>query len=435
MKPSEYRRYVITLARRPDRLEQFAACCPLSDVSPVYGVDSTACQPPRWWRGPLGAWGCYRSHVNIIEHCLNAEIEQVTIFEDDAVPCEDFQSRYDAFMSELPHDWGIAYLGGELLYARKQLPARVTQNVYRPFNVNRTHAYMVHRRAMLRVYKHLCDFPWDRKHHVDHWLGKLHEQSDDVYCPARWLFSQRGGDTSDVDGRVKDMSKLVSEPKQPEVISRASRPTRVVRTAGSGRPPVIVIGLHRSGSSCLAGVLARLGVYMGRNFRGYEQDGGHEDGGLAHILETWMPFPGLATRVADGVLAARLRRWYSQHRLGGDVVGLKYPHLCMVPVREIWPDATIIHASRPLEESVESLVRRCPKKDPLKLATLQNALWDAKQELVQGAYTVEYSRLLADSVTETSRLCEYLKLDGRLVDEAAAYVLQRDLPVDTTASI
>ncbi len=43
-----------------------------------------------------------------------------------------------AYVRELPEDWGLAYLGGQHLYAAKHPPKKISDRVYRPYNVNRT---------------------------------------------------------------------------------------------------------------------------------------------------------------------------------------------------------------------------------------------------------------------------------------------------------
>src|SRR5690606_19794006 len=59
------------------------------------------------------------------------------------------------------------------------------------------------------------------------------------------------------------------------------------------RPPfVAVVGLHSSGSSCLAGVLHHLGVHMGNTFTRSKFNGiGYEAVSLAKLCERAVPFP------------------------------------------------------------------------------------------------------------------------------------------------
>ena len=68
----------------------------------------------------------------------------------------------------------------------------IVENVYRPFNANRTHAYAVRGTEMLNVLnKHLHARDWFEKHHIDHHYGRLHQTGQyGVYVPRRWLVGQ-----------------------------------------------------------------------------------------------------------------------------------------------------------------------------------------------------------------------------------------------------
>lgn len=73
-------------------------------------------------------------------------------------------------------------------------------------NVNRTHAYAVHRRALSRFQYHITnavDFATAKGGwHIDHQIGRAHERSLwPAYCARRWLAGQRGGKSS-ITGRV-----------------------------------------------------------------------------------------------------------------------------------------------------------------------------------------------------------------------------------------
>src|ERR1700694_5559510 len=80
------------------------------------------------------------------------------------------------------------------------------------------------------------------------------------------------------------------------------------RIQQSDVPFVAVIGLHRSGSSCLAGVLHNLGVHMGDELIGYEPTGGFEATGLAAVCEAAYPFPNTEPALPHDEVVARLRQ-------------------------------------------------------------------------------------------------------------------------------
>ncbi len=71
-------------------------------------------------------------------------------------------------------------------------------------------------------------------------------------------------------------------------------------------PFVAVIGLHRSGSSCLAGVLHNLGVHMGEMLTGYEPTGGFEAAELMRICESAYPFPSTEPALPQTTIVVKL---------------------------------------------------------------------------------------------------------------------------------
>jgi len=197
---------VVTLARRPDRLAAFEARLAAAsqylaaelEVEPA--VDGLVCQPPDWWKTSPGAWGCYRSHVRIIEDALRECLESVLIFEDDATFVDDFTPKAIAFLEALPADWGQAYLGGQHL--AKAFPAG--HGVVLGCNINRTHAYALRGPDGLQAaYRWLCSSDrWRDRHHVDHQFGRIQRDGRlAAYAPVEWLCGQAEDQASDVSGK------------------------------------------------------------------------------------------------------------------------------------------------------------------------------------------------------------------------------------------
>lgn len=197
--------FVINLDHRADRMKEFEVKANQIGLGfqrwRAVSGDSVPC--PINWRAGNGAWGCYRSHMQIIEHCLNSRIGSCLIFEDDAVFKNDFMDEANRFFEALPSEWHQAYLGGQLLHTGSRPPVRVNDAVLRPFNVNRTHCYALSRSGMAEVYKHCSKLPFRPKEHIDHHLGRWHEDSRaNVYCPERWIVGQHGSPSS-VSGKTE----------------------------------------------------------------------------------------------------------------------------------------------------------------------------------------------------------------------------------------
>lgn len=197
--------FVINLDERPERLAEFheKALAVGLEVKRWRAVSGEVVPCPSNWKSGNGAWGCYRSHMQIIEHCIQNRIGSCLILEDDAVFSEHFLRDANDFFLNLPGDWQQAYLGGQLLHTKARPPIRINNKVLRPFNVNRTHCYALSRSGMIEVYKHCSKLPFRPREHIDHHLGRWHEDArSKVYCPERWLVGQHGSQSS-VSGKTE----------------------------------------------------------------------------------------------------------------------------------------------------------------------------------------------------------------------------------------
>lgn len=169
------------------------------DVEYVKACRGDLLGPPGWWKPGAGSWGCLLSHLAAVERAVEEDAESVLILEDDVVWHRNAEEWLDEFMVEMSTtgalgDWGQIYLGGDHLRPVKE---RLGERVWRPGNVNRTHAYALHRRAFGKFVGHVMYAPDYIRHpgwHIDHQLGRAHERGLwNVYCPSWWLAGQRAG--------------------------------------------------------------------------------------------------------------------------------------------------------------------------------------------------------------------------------------------------
>ena len=402
----------VTLQRRPDRWQSFLDLLPedwpFGAVEKYSAIDGKLCQRPDWWKQGGGAWGCYRSHVNILEECLNHGIYSCLFLEDDAVCCEDFGAKYRAFFEALPNKENcFIYLGGQHLGVKRKPPFALNSQVYVPYNVNRTHAFaLVGRKMMTQVYKHLnATKGWRNKQHIDHHLGRLHQQrTRNVYSPPEWLIGQDEGQ-SNIAGR-----------KFKRRYWPAASKVRMLPC-----PFNFVLGTHRSGSSMTAMVLHKLGVHMGNTLIGYEQrhGGGGEAQGLAQLCEKHMPFPSTKT-LNEFALRRDMLTWMRarcrEAIANGKVPGGKYPHLAAWgPLLEqiTHQSMRVIHIDRPLEESVASMRKRMPNK-PKKAKAVQEHLHQKLQGYLADkddkvpVLHLQYHEVLTRPEYEVDRIVEFL---------------------------
>ena len=239
--------FVINLPFKTDRLETFKAaypsCLPPVQVWPAVHGDSV--KHPSTWTAGNGAWGCYRSHMQILEYCYQNNVESYVVFEDDAIFKKDFEQQFRTFERGLPDDWEQVYLGGQLLHSSQYPPREIADNVYFPRNVNRTHCFGIHKRGYERIYRHLNELPFLRGYHIDHRLGELHDSGTlRVYVPGKWLVGQDGG-PSNISGRHNAATFWID----PERLSNAEKNwnTRVIPTVFLESTIEVAVELERRG--------------------------------------------------------------------------------------------------------------------------------------------------------------------------------------------
>ena len=158
---------------------------------------------PETFKDSAGAWGCWRTHCRIWEDVFSRGWPGAVVFEDDAVFRPDFPALAAAFLTTVPDDWDMIYLGGQHLRGKwTDLP----DGLRRAFNVNRTHAYIVRATDRSRAaYWRLCSVQpaTGQRSHVDYVFGELQETGAlTAYCPAQWLCGQAAG-TSTITGKTE----------------------------------------------------------------------------------------------------------------------------------------------------------------------------------------------------------------------------------------
>lgn len=398
--------YVINLDRREDRWQAFLQRLPddwpFKRPERFEAIDGRVVNPPSWWKGGNGAWGCYRAHVRIFEDCLNQGIRSVLILEDDAVCVEDFTNRTTAFWNALPPDWEMVYLGGQHIQLHQRLPRRHNDLVYRPYNVNRCHCYGFRgQRIIDTVYRFLHEFNiWTAPHHIDHRLGELHKvKRTGIYVPAEWLVAQSDGGSD---------------------ICRRKLRYRLFRSAASllrpnlEIPGVAVLGGYFSGSNTVAGMLHHLGIPLSRpkTKEAEPVDGQetptpftvyYEDAWLADICRRSFMEPWLEDLNDVTERVGQLRRWASQQASMREpeqtLFGGKHPMLSlMVPeLIDAWNDPHFICVDRPDEDAIATM-RSVDWKWSLKASRYALDLLRSTREEAFRKHTPKLLRLSYDNV-------------------------------------
>ena len=113
-------KYLINLKRRFDRLKHFINKYPLEYINIIYGFDgknikNESEEESKWYTKfslSPGERGCFITHMRIYSDMIKNNIEYALIMEDDAIFCDNFKSRFETVMSELPKDFHILHIGG-----------------------------------------------------------------------------------------------------------------------------------------------------------------------------------------------------------------------------------------------------------------------------------------------------------------------------------
>ncbi len=173
---------VITLARRPERLAAFDARWRSAGHGLGYtvhlGVDTGT------------AAGCLASHLQV----LSSYTTPVLVLEDDAC----FAPEFDPYV-EPPHDWHIAWLGGQ----HRLPPIAVNDRWTRPRYLVRTHAYIARHPAVIAAWLYAANPP-----RIDPFLAALPVQQ---YALKQFTVGQTAG-VSDIDGRVRESDEFWNRP-------------------------------------------------------------------------------------------------------------------------------------------------------------------------------------------------------------------------------
>lgn len=343
--------YCVNLFRKEDRWDKFCTDYPLSSLPERYqAIDKLNVQAPNWFlkssngNPTSGAWGCYRSHLRILEDCLNdPSCENVCIFEDDAIFSEDFAERLPLAIKKLPDDWDMFYLGGNLLKRRLYPPEKINKHIWRVFNVNGTFAYAVNRKFMQTLYNHLLSREWRPGHHIDHHYGVIHEnKKHKIYVPRPWLCGHGA------------MGSEIGNYGQNENWFTWNEPLK-------RNPMVAVVGVFRGGTSCTAGVLHNLGIVMGNYFRRPNTNnprGFFEAEQLAKICRQSFQEPLMAEKVRRPQRIEMLAEWAANMRDKHKWCGGKHPTLSlMVPdIIDAWGrDTKFIAVDRDIQKVLASL--------------------------------------------------------------------------------
>ena len=141
MNISDIPKFVINLKRRPDRLERFQKSIHLQDIITVFGFDGkNPCSESEFEKNIFnilpnnlmyGEKGCFITHLRIYQKIVQENIPYAIIFEDDAIFCQDFESKLETLIQNIPNNTDILYFGG-----RFNMDFKMDEGTYLPISEN-----------------------------------------------------------------------------------------------------------------------------------------------------------------------------------------------------------------------------------------------------------------------------------------------------------
>jgi GR25 family glycosyltransferase involved in LPS biosynthesis len=130
----------INLDRRPERWRRMRlkfARQGIHSVERFPALDGDSLNIPARWIHTPGAYGCLRSHVEVVSRARRLGLPSVLIFEDDVVFASRLREKFRSYVEQVPPAWDMLFFGA----LHKDEPVEVSENVARLTRSNSTYAY------------------------------------------------------------------------------------------------------------------------------------------------------------------------------------------------------------------------------------------------------------------------------------------------------
>ena len=134
----------VNLDRRPERWQQMQRKFDQHAIHSVRRFSALAGDnlklPANWVHTP-GAYGCLRSHLQVVSEARRLGVPSVLIFEDDVVFANQLAEKFGAGIEQLPPDWDMLFFGA----LHKDEPIKVADSIARITQAYSTYAYVLRR--------------------------------------------------------------------------------------------------------------------------------------------------------------------------------------------------------------------------------------------------------------------------------------------------
>jgi hypothetical protein len=199
-----------------------------------------------------------------------------------------------------------------------------------------------------------------------------------------------------------------------------------------GDKKIIITGMHRSGTSMVAGILKEAGVYFGSNFikqrapdnpKGFFEDKEFVSINQRILLDSGGDWDNPPNRIRESFLVTRrIKKFLSMWNINR--VGFKDPRCCLTI--GIWrkhiKDLKVIFVDRYIEEIAESL----KKRNGFDYKKSKNICRKYIKSFIENAnvpiHFISHNRIIANPELETKKMVEFIELQNVDIKKAASFV-------------
>ncbi len=196
-----HKTFCVSLKRRPDRRAQVKEVCDRAGIEFEFfdAVDGLEVYSQYQTRLLPGALGCLLSHKAILERAKREGMPNVMIIEDDLDLRDTFPEESKNYLSMIPEDWDMVYLGGK----HKKQPIKLTENLYKATQVYSSHCVLYRNSC----YDYLLSKLNEMQQPVDVYYSDAHAADLVAYCHVPYLTWQRMS-YSDITNHVVEYKSL-----------------------------------------------------------------------------------------------------------------------------------------------------------------------------------------------------------------------------------
>lgn len=189
---------MLTIQSNTERQEHFASVYPscLLSYETYTGVDSETATIPEWWLGVPGFAAFLQNFIAIL-HDVESQSEPVLFFEDDCTFADDFETKFNALIDNVPDDYDVINLCPTHLSPSIYTPQLLPNNVLRIKSSTCTSSLIIKPTGATKMINCLSETNWKCRHVPDNQLALGMLRGDfQSYGPLTPICGQMGGQST-----------------------------------------------------------------------------------------------------------------------------------------------------------------------------------------------------------------------------------------------